>query len=127
MYGWLKVGFGICCLGKTCRRHLLPGGIFHLLQCIVWQGRVERLKIQLISEKPTFHPYSNRQVRQLVTSVRFGKKDKAYNTRVSRSYFVLFFGKCPILSYFLAILPLILVFYSLLSPLFHVRTFLNFF
>ena len=32
---------------------------------------------------------------------------------LTKSYFVLFFGKCPILSYFLAILPLILVFYSL--------------
>ena len=32
---------------------------------------------------------------------------------LAKSYFVLFFGKCPILSYFLAILPLILVFYSL--------------
>ena len=26
--GWLKVAFGICCLGKTCRRHLLPGGMY---------------------------------------------------------------------------------------------------
>ena len=32
---------------------------------------------------------------------------------LAKSYFVLFFGKCPILSYVLAILPLILVFYSL--------------
>ena len=30
--GWLKVAFGICCLGKTCRRHVLPGGMFKLLQ-----------------------------------------------------------------------------------------------
>ena len=45
---------------------------------------------------------------------------------LEKSYFVLFFGKCPILSYILAILPLILVFCSLfLSPLFHMRTFLN--
>ena len=33
IYGWLKVAFGICCLGKTCRRHLLPGGMFCFLQC----------------------------------------------------------------------------------------------
>ena len=42
IYGWLKVAFGICCLGKTCSGifclgktchwHLLPGGIFRLLQ-----------------------------------------------------------------------------------------------
>ena len=32
---------------------------------------------------------------------------------LTKSYFVLFFGKYPILSYFLAILPLILAFYSL--------------
>ena len=44
---------------------------------------------------------------------------------LAKSYFVLFFGKCPILSYFLAILPLILVFYSFLSPLFHARTILK--
>ena len=35
IYGWLKVAFGIFCLGKTCRRHLLPGGMLHLLQCNV--------------------------------------------------------------------------------------------
>ena len=32
---------------------------------------------------------------------------------LAKSYFVLFFGKCPILSFFLAIFPLILLFYSL--------------
>ena len=32
---------------------------------------------------------------------------------LEKSYFVLFFEKCPILSYFLAILPLILIFCSL--------------
>ena len=42
IYGWLKVAFGIFCLGKTCggifclgkknRRHLSPGGMLHLLQ-----------------------------------------------------------------------------------------------
>ena len=42
IYGWLKVAFGICCLGKTCggifclgktcHRHLLPGSMLHLLQ-----------------------------------------------------------------------------------------------
>ena len=26
MYSCLKVAFSICCLGKTCHRHLLPGG-----------------------------------------------------------------------------------------------------
>ena len=36
-----------------------------------------------------------------------------YPIFLTKSYFVLFFGQCPILSYFLAILPLILVFYSL--------------
>ena len=36
-----------------------------------------------------------------------------YPIFLAKCYFVLFFGKCPILSYFLAILPLILVFYSL--------------
>ena len=36
---------------------------------------------------------------------------------LAKSYFVLFFGKCPILSYFLAILPLILVFYSVFITL----------
>ena len=44
---------------------------------------------------------------------------------LEKSYFVLFFGKCPILSYFLAIFPLILVFIVFLSPLFHARTFLK--
>ena len=32
IYGWLKVAFGICCLGKTCRRRLSPGGMCGLLQ-----------------------------------------------------------------------------------------------
>ena len=41
-YGWLKVAFAICCLGKTyggifwlvkrCRRRLSTGGMFWLLQ-----------------------------------------------------------------------------------------------
>ena len=42
-----------------------------------------------------------------------GVKILFYSIFLTKSYFVLFFGKCPILSYFLAILPLILVFYSL--------------
>ena len=47
---------------------------------------------------------------------------------LTKSYFVLFCGKCPILPYFLAILPLILVFFIVfLSPLFHARTFLKIF
>ena len=45
IYGWLKVAFGIFCLGKhcggifclgkTCCRHLLTGGIFRLLQRVL--------------------------------------------------------------------------------------------
>ena len=32
IYGWLKVAFGLFCLGKTCCRHLLTGGMFTILQ-----------------------------------------------------------------------------------------------
>ena len=32
IYGWLKVAFGIFCLVKKCRQHLLPGGMLHRLQ-----------------------------------------------------------------------------------------------
>ena len=32
IYGWLKVAFGIFCLGKTCCWHLLTGAMFGLLQ-----------------------------------------------------------------------------------------------
>ena len=45
-----------------------------------------------------------------------------YPIFLAKSYLILFFEKCPILSYFLPILPLILIFYSLLSLLFYMRT-----
>ena len=64
------------------------------------------------------------------------KGEKLVTTcRVSKFYLILFYWQNPILSYilgnvlfypiFLAILPLILLFYSFLSPLFHARIFLK--
>ena len=32
VYGWLKAGFGMFCLGRTCN------GIFCLVQCNLWQN-----------------------------------------------------------------------------------------
>ena len=109
----------ICVILPRCRS--MRGEVFHLCNLpttcrLTLHGHLENLSVKVHQRNNILNP----QLGILQKSPQ-GKAFRVsrsylilfYPIFLEKSYFVLLFGKCPILSYFLAILPLILVFYSL--------------
>ena len=55
---WLKVAVGIFCLGKKCHQHLLPGGMFRLLQCHASVHKIVKFCLLSLIFSPSLSFYS---------------------------------------------------------------------